>query len=342
MVGNEPYIQGHAIMGLHEFIAERGGDSNAMLQAVGLPVANYDRPELIVSYRKIGALLEEAAKQLNMPCFGADCVFNMPKHVPFLAPFVMLAKFEHDCGAWLRSVQRYLKIHTNGFVIELIAPQGSSTSRLRYVSDPLTSLSKQLASSVLAKAVVAGQIVTGRSDLRPQCIFFRHAGSTTEKKTLEQLFQCEVQFNSEHDEIEFDNNVLALPTHGTLSVFKSLMNLYVRWQIARVEAKHISHTTMVSLAISSALGTGQANIIHVSETLDWNPKKLQRLLAEEDISFSDILDQARKNTAIALLKNSAIPVSKIAGMLDYAGSPPFNLAFRRWTGQSPMEFRKRR
>lgn len=341
MTAREPYIQGHAIMGLDEFIVERGGDPKAMFEAVGLPVTNYDRPELIVSYRKIGALLEEAARQLDMPCFGAEFVFNMPKHVPFLAPFVMLAKFEHDCGAWLASVQRYLKIHTNGFALELIAPEGCATIRLRYVSDPLTSLSKQLTSSVLAKAIVVLQNVTGSNYLYPHCICFRHSGSLAEKKTLAQLFQCEVLFNSEHDEIEFDRNILNLPTHGTLGIFKSLVNVYVRWQIAHVQAKHVSHTTMVSLAISSALGSGQANMAHVSESLGMNAKKLQRLLAEEETSFSGIIDAVRKNTAMALLRDSDIPVGKIAGMLDYAGAPPFNLAFRRWTNHSPYEYRKR-
>jgi AraC-like DNA-binding protein len=341
MAGREPYIQGHVLLGLKEYVTENGGDFSALLLAAGLPKGNYSRPELIISYRKIGTLLDAAARQLDMPSFGALYIFEMPKHVPFLAPFVMLSKFEKDCRSWLLSVQRYLKIHTNGFTLELIETGGSSTSRLRYHSDALTSLSKHLASSVLAKAVVAAQQATGNDEQYPSRVYFRHNANAIDKKTYERLFHCPVEFNSEHDEIEFEKSVLDLPTHGNLGFFKSVMNFYVRWQISRLEHKYISHATMVSLCISSALGMGQCNIGHVAETLNLTAKKLQRLLADEETSFSEILDNVRKNTAITLLKDSEIPVGNIAAMLDYAGSPPFNLAFRRWTGQSPFEYRKR-
>jgi AraC-like DNA-binding protein len=337
----EPYIQGHGIMGFAEFITEKGGEPSEIIRAVGLPLANYNRPDLVVSYRKVGAFLDEAARVLNMPSFGVECVFSIPMHIPFLAPFVTLSKFETDVRGWLLAVQRYLKVHTNGFVLELIEKENSETARLRYVSDPLTSLSKQLASTVLAKAVVAARHATDRSDLHPNCIYFRHSGGIGEQQTYQRLFGCEVLFNAEHDEIEFGSAILAQPTSGSLGLFKSAMNLYVRWQISRLETQHVSHTTMVSLAIASALGTGHVNVGNVAESLGWNAKKLQRVLVDEGTSFSEILDQVRKNTALALLHDSEIPTGKIASMLDYAGASPFNLACRRWFGQSPNEFRKR-
>jgi AraC-like DNA-binding protein len=341
MSRHEPYIQGIAMMGLREYIIGKEGDADAIFRAAGLTLLDYDRPDIVISYRSINILLDEAATRLGLPCFGAQSVFEMPKHVPFVAQFVLLSKFEKNCRDWIHSTQRYLAIHTNGFKIELIQTENHPTSRLRYLTDALTSLSKQLASTVLAKAVVATRQATGLSDLCPSCVYFRHMGSNAEQETYAKLFGCPIKFNSEHDEIEFENYILDLPTLGHLGLFKSVMNFYVRWRISRLEETHHSHTTMASLAIASTLGSGHCNIAHVASTLGWNTKQLQRLLQTEDTSFSDILNDVRKNTAIALLKDSIIPVGKIASMLDYAGSPPFNLAFRRWSDQSPHEFRKR-
>jgi AraC-like DNA-binding protein len=49
----------------------------------------------------------------------------------------------------------------------------------------------------------------------------------------------------------------------------------------------------------------------------------------------------RETTARKVLAESEVPVADIAMMLDYSATPPFTQAFKRWSGQSPMEFRKR-
>lgn len=52
-------------------------------------------------------------------------------------------------------------------------------------------------------------------------------------------------------------------------------------------------------------------------------KKLQRLLAQEQTSFSEILDEVRRSTACRFLEETAIPIQNIAGWLEYSGAPAF-------------------
>ena len=35
------------------------------------------------------------------------------------------------------------------------------------------------------------------------------------------------------------------------------------------------------------------------------------------------------------------PVERIAGLLDYSAATPFIQAFKRWTGETPLAYRKR-
>ena len=79
-----------------------------------------------------------------------------------------------------------------------------------------------------------------------------------------------------------------------------------------------------------------------ADSLGVSVKKLQRLLALENTSFSDILDEVRHTIAVRLLSESDAPISRVAGLLDYSTVPPFTLAFRRWTGVSPRAFRSAR
>jgi AraC-like DNA-binding protein len=57
-------------------------------------------------------------------------------------------------------------------------------------------------------------------------------------------------------------------------------------------------------------------------------------------SFSHILETVRENMARNFLAESEAPIARIAGLLDYSTTAPFSLAFKRWTGKTPLEFRK--
>ncbi len=65
-----------------------------------------------------------------------------------------------------------------------------------------------------------------------------------------------------------------------------------------------------------------------------------RPISDEGTNFSEILEKVRDNMARRLLIDSEMSIERIAGLLDYAVTPPFTLAFKRWTGQTPLNFRR--
>ena len=71
-----------------------------------------------------------------------------------------------------------------------------------------------------------------------------------------------------------------------------------------------------------------------------SPRTLQRQLAEEERSFSRLLQSVRFRVAQRLLRDSSMPLTEIASRLSYADLPNFIRAFKRWTGVGPNEFRK--
>jgi AraC-like DNA-binding protein len=340
MGGTEPYIRGCVILGLPEFIDQQGGDSIALRQAAGMGLHNLDDPELIIPFRNIGQFVELAARQLNVPFLMMEWVLNMPPHLPAMQPYITLAKFEKDCRGWLSSLQRYLKFHTNAFQFELFEPTEGNVATVRYVSEPLAQFSRQNTEGALAQMVHTVRHVTGQHKLGPNLVRFQHAQISPDLSIYEKCFGCPVEFNAPYTELIIDKEILSQSVHGNLTLFKSLMGIYLRRQMARIPVIHTSHKIMVSLAIGNMLGSQHCTVTAVAESLDMNSKKLQRLLQDEGTSFSDIMDEVRKNRACLLLTETQIGVAKIAGMLDYAGSPPFTLAFRRWTNQTPLEFRR--
>lgn len=72
-----------------------------------------------------------------------------------------------------------------------------------------------------------------------------------------------------------------------------------------------------------------------------SPRTLRRRLEEQGMSYKGIVDDVRAGLARSYLKSSRLSVDSIAERLGFSDPTSFTRAFRRWTGMSPREFRKR-
>src|SRR5262245_64971528 len=77
----------------------------------------------------------------------------------------------------------------------------------------------------------------------------------------------------------------------------------------------------------------------VARTLAVSRRTLSRRLADEGTSFRGILDGVRREFACALLQDRGLSIADITFFLQYSETAVFNRSFRRWTGQTPREFR---
>ena len=68
-------------------------------------------------------------------------------------------------------------------------------------------------------------------------------------------------------------------------------------------------------------------------------RTLQRSLAQEGTSYSEVVENWRMNEATGLLKHGSMKVKNISALLGYSTSSNFERAFRRWTKLTPTEFR---
>jgi AraC-like DNA-binding protein len=64
-----------------------------------------------------------------------------------------------------------------------------------------------------------------------------------------------------------------------------------------------------------------------------------RRLAEEGVTFNEILQQLKAGLAIRYLEEDGMSISRIAWLLGYQDASSFSHACRRWTGKSPRDLR---
>lgn len=70
---------------------------------------------------------------------------------------------------------------------------------------------------------------------------------------------------------------------------------------------------------------------------DWT---LRRRLKQEGTSFQTLVDDTRRDLALAWLKQADTSLGEIAYLLGFSTPGAFQRAFKRWTGLTPGEFRR--
>jgi AraC-like DNA-binding protein len=93
---------------------------------------------------------------------------------------------------------------------------------------------------------------------------------------------------------------------------------------------------MMSMPRGFPSSTELAKLRHVS------PRTLKRSLAAHGTSYQQLLDELRRDRALALLDDESQTIGRIAELLGYADPSNFNRAFRRWMGVSPSDWRTKR
>jgi AraC-like DNA-binding protein len=89
-------------------------------------------------------------------------------------------------------------------------------------------------------------------------------------------------------------------------------------------------------------GLGQMTLTadSVARTLSMSRRSLTRHLAEEGTSFRALLDDVRAELSRALLQDRTLSIADVAFFLQYSEPAAFHRSFRRWTGQTPQNYRR--
>jgi AraC-like DNA-binding protein len=98
----------------------------------------------------------------------------------------------------------------------------------------------------------------------------------------------------------------------------------------------------VQRAIASELSEGDPSICRIAEKLHMSPRTLERRLEREGTTFSAVQDALRRDLALRYVENASLELTEVAFLLGFSQTTGFHRAFKRWTGQTPLEHRRAR
>ena len=102
----------------------------------------------------------------------------------------------------------------------------------------------------------------------------------------------------------------------------------------KLELENVEHAVR-ALALS-----GIPKLEDVASLVNTSPRTLQRCLAEQNVTFSELVDEVRQECAKLLLRETDLPIGDVARKLGQTDVSNFGRCFKRWTGRSPARWRK--
>ena len=314
-------------------LGRHGIDCGPLLTRAGLSAISIDRGGR-VDVRSQIAFLEYAARAIGDEFLGLTLAqqFDLRE----LSMLYYVAASSHRFGDALRRLERYVQVANQALVVRL-HKAAACRIELAYAGVPRHLDRHQMEFLAMTVVRLCRQLVEQR--IPPLQANFVHQRSG-DLRRIREMMGCDVQFGCQIDDLSFDPALLDRTLTGDDRFLNRLMIEDCERAMA-VRPTNISPLrTMVENIVAPLLPHAEANAQEVARSLGMSERTFARRLAAEGLSFRIILDELRRDLGIGYLEETQLQASQIAWLLGFHQPSAFNHACRRWTGKSPMDFRR--
>jgi AraC-like DNA-binding protein len=318
-------------------IAEKlGASRERILERVGLSPDRLRDPESHIPLATQHQLWETAVEECGdraLPLRVAEActpaTFNVLGYACMTAPNVR---------EMLERLSRFVGLFLQGETLTLDYP-GDNARLVLHQTTPKRLGRELSAESTIAKTIVAiRNLVKDGSGWGPSLVTFTHA-APPDITTHEKVFGCPVKFGAPRTEVIIPAPMLEWQFAKADPGLSQFFDKHAEEMLKRMGAMSDA-TARVRRAVTEALHAGDASETTVSKRLAWSERTLRRRLGEEGTSFRQVLDDVRRELAQGWLTESHMSIGEVAFLLGFSESSNFHRAFKRWTSQTPDEFRR--
>lgn len=328
-------IHSFSARGVHHLLEGLRGldvDADALCRDAGLTAAKLRDPAYRVATAGLLRLFAGAEARSGDPLIG----LHVAERVRYGSLATSLLSSQNTLAEALQTQGRVqalllgadaVSVQQRGGWTHVALNAGSPPSRVRHLAEYCIASSCRLMRWMTLEAA------------RPDEVHFRHrpAGPAAE---YERAFACPVRFQMRESGALLPHTALAAPLISANEQLAPQLEMLARAALEAQPALALRDAVVAALRVAWMERTACRREI-IARRLGIGARTLQRRLEDEGTSFAQVLDETRREAALALLVEPACSVGEVSRSVGYADQFAFNKAFRRWTGQSPSAYRQR-
>jgi AraC-like DNA-binding protein len=170
-----------------------------------------------------------------------------------------------------------------------------------------------------------------------KAVHFTHA-EPAYRADYERIFRVTVVFGSDKNALQIDEALLSKYRIPPSSRYASgVLRDHAEALLQKLESSQSTRGRVEGLLVP-VLHSGDAAVDAVAGKLGLSRYTLFRRLKAEGVTFQQVLDELRHQTALHYLSGEKASVKRTARLVGFSDPTAFSRAFKRWTGRSPRMY----
>lgn len=310
-----------------------GVDTNALLQQAGIERAVAQDPDGEVGFEQMRHFWQTAYQMSGDPCLALNTALQVETGTYQCYDYLMLHANTIKQG--LENFCRYMGLINTWIALQLVEEKDQIRVQILPATGVLPPPTPEFVFGILVRRI--RMMLADEAWVPISVRFSKPAPANTTPH--DEFFRCPVQYEAPMAEFLIPRSSWEQAVPSADARLLQVLDQHAQMLLAQRPMPD-DFVAQVRKEIMREIHGGEAKRDSIAQRLCMSGRTLQRRLDEQGIVFSELADQVRLELAKSHLLAKDMPLAEIGFLLGFAEQSSFTRAFKRWTGQTPMEFRK--
>lgn len=321
-----------AAWGLPELLAEHGLHIEDALDEAGLERTLFRQRDNVFTYPQLERLFAVCGRQLR--CDHLGLLIGQRSRLAEMGLAGDLAACAATVGEGIRIFIDNFNLHDTAATCTLI--ESSRHARFVYsVLEPGMQDTRQFQFGGITIALNIFQDLCGLEFAPAEVTFASRAPENL--RAFQKHFRAPLHFDSDESALVFSRHWLDKPLPPVDLGRRAFIEAEVRRQREKMLA---DFPAIVRRIARKQLLLGNFTMDDVATRLSMHRRTLDRHLQDRGVQYGDLVESVKEGVARQLLRDTLMPIQRIAATVRFSSAANFATAFRRRVGMTPSAYRR--
>jgi AraC-like DNA-binding protein len=323
-----------SVLLLGRAIDSSGHDSEALFKQVGLDHSKLTDPLARYPYHSVNELWMLACETIADPCFSLKVATLWHPTTYGALGYSWLASNSLE-DAFIRSARFTRIVNTSAKdIMEYVQTDDDYCIIIHNDRIKPTPVEPSVDFSV-AMILVMCRAAYG-PHLNPIRVSFQHK-KPKNSDCFKEFFNAPVGFSQAHNAIWLEPETVTTPLATANPELVRVSDQVVTDYLAHLDRNDLA--MQVQAKLIERLPSGQVTEEAIASAINVSQRSLQRKLKQQGLSFTQLLEDTRRDLGLLYVRDPHRSFNEIAYLLGFSEPGNFTRAFKRWYGSSPSQYR---